>query len=95
MVICNICKEIVTNPICPMCMAKSIKAWLVQNNPKLANVIDSRLSIFDLSDDEEAVSCIKCGRPVNICMYCSSQEIYDWVKESNDELAVRNFPFKF
>jgi len=41
MVICNICKEIVTNPICPMCMAKSIKAWLVQNNPKLAKQISA------------------------------------------------------
>ncbi len=95
MVICNICKEVVTNPICPGCIAKSIKAWLIQNNPELAESINSRLDIFELCDDEEAVNCIKCGNQVNICMYCSTQEIYDWIKENGDEITIRNFPFKF
>lgn len=95
--LCAVCNESITNPICTRCMAKSLEAWLMQNNPGLIDLLKSRLNIFDGLEDEYTadVNCIKCNRPMNICIYCSVDEIYEWLKEIDDPITLQTFPFKF
>jgi len=95
--ICTECNEQITNPICPKCIASSVEAWLVKNNDNFVGIIKSRLGIFDSTKDDinSELRCIKCNGPIDICMYCSSNEIYDWIKESKDLISIKSFPFRF
>lgn len=94
--ICTECKEQIKNPICPKCVAKSIEAWLMQNNKELVEVVRSKLNVFDSLNDEinSEIRCIRCNSTIDICMHCSSNEIYNWVKEE-DCITAQTFPFKF
>lgn len=92
---CSICDEPITNPICPKCIAKSLRVWLMQNNPDLIEVVDDKLNMFmGLNSLDSDMHCIKCGGEMSICMYCFTETIYDDIKESNDAITIKTFPFK-
>ena len=78
---CVICNEIITNPICPDCLAERMQSWLAENNPKLAKDIRG----YHL---DGATKCIFCGKGMSICAHCFSRDIYDYLAENNLELAT-------
>jgi len=92
---CSICDEPITNPICPKCIARSLRIWLMHNNPGLIEIIDAKLNVFmGLNSLDSDVNCIKCGEEMSICMYCFIESIYADIKESNDVITIKTFPFK-
>lgn len=74
---CVICRDGITNPICPECLAKEMTGW----RPELRSIL--------LSPDrgEYTVKCMFCGKGMSICAHCYSHDIYDLVGEKYPELA--------
>ena len=96
MALCVLCNEPITNPICTKCIARSVEVWLMRNNPELIDIVESRLDLFESYENiDNNVKCIICNSTMNVCAYCASQEIYEWIKESNDKITLQTFPFKF
>ncbi|MBW2982455.1 hypothetical protein KY343_06255 [Candidatus Woesearchaeota archaeon] len=83
---CIICREGITNPICPECLAKEIKYW----RPEL----ETSLAMPETSTG--SVRCVFCGKGMNICAHCYSRDIYDLIKEEFPWLAeefIERFDF--
>ena len=52
---CVVCNEVITNPICPDCLAERMQAWLAETNPKLAKDIRG----YHLDGDTKCIFCNK------------------------------------
>ncbi len=68
---CIVCREGITNPICPECLAKEIGYW----RPEL------KTSLAMPAASAESVRCMFCGKGMTICAHCYSKDIYDLIKE--------------
>ncbi|MBW2963352.1 hypothetical protein KY306_01085 [Candidatus Woesearchaeota archaeon] len=78
---CVICNEVITNPICPDCLAERMQDWLMQTNPKLAKDIRGyRL--------DGKTKCLFCGKGMSICAHCFSMDIYEYLSDNSLELAT-------
>ena len=84
---CVVCNEIITNPICPDCLAEKMQYWLAENNPKLARNIKG----YHL---DGPTKCIFCGKGMSICAHCFSRDIYDYLEEKSQRLA-KEFAARF
>jgi len=83
--VCIVCREGITNPICPECLAKEAIYW----KPELEDTLTTPTS-------RGTVRCIFCGKGMDLCAHCYSMDIYDIIKEKYPELAeefIRNFDF--
>ena len=78
---CIDCGDVVTNPVCQQCTNKSVRQWLLEKNLPVYN-LDSRLATF------EEDSCIKCDGKLNICRYCHTKNILDWLKTTTNNKKV-------
>ena len=78
---CVICQEAITNPICPECLAKEIKTWLREKKPIWIN------SVTEPKDFGYGSKCIFCGRGMSICAHCYSYDFYEYLLETDPELA--------
>jgi len=79
--VCIECREGITNPICPDCLADSIKAWLRDKVPSLADeLVTPRF--------ETGVKCIKCGNKMGICAHCYVNDVYDYFWNLTPMLAT-------
>ena len=81
---CIHCNQVITNPVCPHCLEKSIVDWLSQNKPALRNNIKNIKKEFITGIEE--TNCILCGRLMNLCSYCYTAEVFDLLKEKAPEL---------
>ncbi|HLD34171.1 MAG TPA: hypothetical protein VJB66_05565 [Candidatus Nanoarchaeia archaeon] len=84
---CVVCDEMITNPICPDCLAKQMRSWVNETNPTLAERIDG----FNMSGD---VSCLFCGQGMSICAHCYSRDVYEQIALHDKKLA-REFMARF
>lgn len=73
--ICIECREGITNPICPACLAKEMQSWEDGINTEIPR------------EDSNGVKCLFCGRGFNICTHCYGKEVYSLVKERYPQLA--------
>ena len=83
---CIVCREGITNPICPGCLAKEIGYW----RPEL------KTSLATPAASAESVRCMFCGKGMSICAHCYSRDIYDLIKEEFPWLAeefIERFDF--
>src|SRR3989338_4690769 len=77
---CMECDDVITNPICSDCLAMEMRSLLEEHDPFLSYQIRG----FNW---ESGVPCIRCGQLMNVCAYCFSNDIFDFVQEQNQELA--------
>jgi hypothetical protein len=74
--ICIDCREGITNPICPECLAREMNYWKSDIG-----------TVTPMATANTGVKCLFCGRDFNICAHCYSRDIYDLIKEKHPELA--------
>ncbi|HLD33912.1 MAG TPA: hypothetical protein VJB66_04245 [Candidatus Nanoarchaeia archaeon] len=84
---CVVCDEIITNPICPDCLAPKMRSWVSESNQKLAKEIDG----FSMGGD---VNCLFCGEGMSICAHCFSRDVYEQIALHDKKLA-REFMARF
>ena len=72
---CINCREGITNPICPACLAKEIKNWRKDMN------------LASAPDMDYGVDCILCSRKMSICAHCYCKDVYFDLLEEQPELA--------
>lgn len=84
---CVVCEEVITNPICPDCLAKNMRAWLAEVRPALA----SEVTGFAMPGE---TTCIFCGQGMSICAHCFSHDIYEQLAEK-DAKTAREFMARF
>jgi hypothetical protein len=89
---CRECKDVITNPMCPGCVAKGVEQWALIWMPELI----PHLKIDD-SLNGTGTHCILCNRNMSQCAHCYSKEIYDLVVEAMPELQeeyLQHFNFE-
>lgn len=77
---CVECDEIITNPLCPQCLVQEMVVQIGEQDSCLAHTIYG----FDISGD---TTCISCHKPMGICVYCCSKDVYEYLREKNQLLA--------
>lgn len=81
--VCTICEEAVTNPICSECLAEQMRHWLKQRN-MTSEVVEDSLKIF--KGLPEISKCVLCGSNMTVCRHCFAKEVYDELKFTNPEM---------
>ncbi len=94
---CVLCKEYITNPLCPSCISEQVKDWLGEKKPELINELSQETEKMTLGKFNEN-ECIKCKGFMDICTYCHTEHILDWLKmkdmpQSEIEEFVKFFHF--
>ena len=77
---CVVCEEVITNPICPDCLARQMKSWLSEVEPELASSIDGGYVPGE-------TNCLFCGNDMGICAHCYSKDVYEQISLANKKLA--------
>ncbi|PIZ51794.1 hypothetical protein COY27_02365 [Candidatus Woesearchaeota archaeon CG_4_10_14_0_2_um_filter_33_13] len=85
---CIECDDIITNPICPQCLAKKMRLVVSEVNPEMAEKING----IDLDDGE--TTCILCKRNMSLCAHCFSKDIYEMLV-ANNYPATKEFLSRF
>jgi len=96
--ICEVCKEAVINPICPICIATEIEAWLTlypNLRKELHKLLEKYLERVN-NRKEEATSCIKCkNKRASICPYCFTEHVLSELKRLDvNHIILKEF-FEF
>ena len=73
---CLICNEVISNPICPECINKEIRDWLV----------DKEIDLISNTNEIGSTKCVICGKNIGICPSCYTSEIYDIIKKKYPSL---------
>ncbi len=81
---CTVCLQGITNPICPECLARQVKHWLREKNPKLNNMI---VDSFNYDEFITGTECMFCGKTMNLCAHCYSADIYEMLLEQAPNLT--------
>jgi len=83
---CRGCKQVITNPMCPGCIAKGVEQWALIWMPEIIPYLrfDNSLGI-----EGTGTRCALCLRDMSQCAHCYSREIYDLVVASIPELGDR------
>ncbi len=77
---CVHCDDVITNPLCPSCLAKRMVVTLNEHNSKLANAIIG----FKIDGD---TTCISCGERMGLCAHCFSRDMYEFLAEREPQIA--------
>ena len=86
---CIECDDVITHPLCTHCLAERMRIVLSASNKKLAQ------SIVGFSVPG-STTCLRCGEEMALCAHCFSKDIYEYIQESDPQLAkefVRHFDF--
>jgi len=84
---CIRCDNIISNPLCSICLAKRMVLSVSEQDPELAGLIDG----FRV---EGETICISCGDKTGLCANCFSRDIYEFLTEKNSA-AAKNFLGQF
>jgi hypothetical protein len=93
MEICQICKEPIWSFLCLDCLADQISGWL-------PGKVSSKFSKFNKDfirhfhyrfSGGSSLVCLNCKNPkiASVCMYCYMDEVMDWLRNVNSDLAAR------
>lgn len=74
---CIECRESITNPICPVCLAKEMKNW----KPSIRKYLTTP------EYNNNGVNCLICGKGMSICAHCFCRDVYDDLMEEEPEIA--------
>ncbi|MEW5896224.1 MAG: hypothetical protein AB1668_00900 [Nanoarchaeota archaeon] len=81
---CIECDEIITNPLCTVCLAERMAMAVGEHNKKLAKAIRG---FGPQEGTESGTRCISCGRGMNVCTHCFSKDTYEFLAEKNPAVA--------
>ncbi|MFH1649420.1 MAG: hypothetical protein ABIA93_02640 [Candidatus Woesearchaeota archaeon] len=74
---CNVCEEVITTPLCTVCLQEAVHEWLQWEAPGLLP------TFLDVSSEMQSTNgntkCIKCHDPMGVCPYCYTQRLHDWL----------------
>ena len=87
---CVECDEVITNPICSDCLAKTMQVMVAEYDQQLAK------EIVGFSMEEGVTTCIHCGKSMSLCAHCFSLDIYEFLQEKRPDIAeefVSRFDF--
>ncbi len=77
---CVECDDVITNPICPECLAERMRETVQEHNASLANKIRG-IAI------DGATKCLFCGKSMGLCAFCFSKDVYEFILEVEPALA--------
>ena len=84
---CVECSHIITNPLCPSCLAKNMKMIIGNTYPGLTTEIIS-------ANIEGNIRCTSCNQRTDLCTNCFSKDIYKYLIERNPA-AAKEFRNRF
>ena len=88
---CVVCRETVTNPVCPSCLSAEIGAWLEETKPELLERFNEASKEMDLVLFNEE-TCILCKQGMDVCTYCYTEHIFNWLmREKSGKKLMREF----
>ena len=73
---CIICDEVISNPICPACINKELRDWLM----------DIKLDLIESNSVTATTQCVICGNDMSICPSCYTSEIYEMLREKDPKI---------
>lgn len=85
--VCIVCDNIISNPLCNVCLAKRMALSVSEHDPVLAKLISG----FRI---EGSTKCISCGEKTGLCANCFSKDVYEFLSEKNSA-AARSFISQF
>ncbi len=71
---CMLCDKPIRLPLCFSCMGQEIKAWLMEKDPRLVDVIESN-NFFLKAYNRNTETCISCKKELNVCVGCYTYEV--------------------
>lgn len=84
---CVECDGVISNPICPSCLALKMRLWVGEVRADMAEDIDG----FELPGE---VQCLFCGKGMSICAHCFSKGIYEQLV-GKDRAVAQEFLSRF
>ena len=88
---CMLCKEPITNPLCPDCLTQAVEQWLGTVAPDRAEALKNAIAH---PDSDTGAKCIRCNKHFNLCTYCYSKEVFNWLRYGELQMQFMHiFPF--
>jgi ferredoxin len=91
---CVLCRETVTNPVCPECLAEEMAAWLGESRPDLVDGLRLKTKGMaqHLFDDNK---CVLCGKDLDVCSYCFTEHIFEWLLSLKEHALLKEYMVYF
>ena len=95
---CEVCRDVITQPVCPECLEKEMVEWLIYKkgkNIELINFIKKTTKSFEAYGYIDT-KCIICGEKMRVCAHCYCKEIFDYINGRYPELEeefITHFDF--
>jgi ferredoxin len=84
---CDVCKEVITQPLCAVCLERQIASWLQERVPALPEVVLELEDLgLDLGFSHGLTTCIKCNRCMSVCSFCYIEHVKSWLETRFPEL---------
>ena len=80
---CVECGDVITNPVCPDCLAAQMQVMVGERDSLLAREIKG-------SFIPGGSLCAHCGQEMGLCAHCFSKDVYQFILE-NDPMLAREF----
>ncbi|MBS3079118.1 hypothetical protein J4218_03280 [Candidatus Pacearchaeota archaeon] len=95
-ILCDVCSEAVSNPICPSCLTNEIEAWATLYPDLIKNLIPRLRQYLNQADDRivfEATLCLKCNETRGIvCPYCFTEFVFNELKRMKvNKIILKEF----
>ncbi|HHE36856.1 MAG TPA: hypothetical protein ENL16_03525 [Candidatus Woesearchaeota archaeon] len=97
---CEVCEEVITQPVCPACLEREMIEWLVQKekDEDKAGLIDfiKKTTISLRGHGYAQTKCVICGKNMRVCAHCYCKEILDYINKEYPELEeefITHFDF--
>ncbi len=94
---CLVCGDVISNPICPGCLAEELEDLLGREHPEAQMVVKEARKAIGTSG-AELTTCIICGREMNVCPVCFMEEMRDIVSNTDPitgELITERFGYGY
>ena len=95
---CEVCEEVITQPVCHKCLEREMIEWLIHkkgNKADLISFIKQTTMSFAVYDYIQT-KCVICGKKMRVCAHCYCKEISDYISKKYPELEeefIAHFDF--
>lgn len=79
---CEVCDDVITQPLCARCLEQQVATWLWEQMPEESNLFTTLSNLRDeLCTLGGVTDCIKCGMAMSVCSFCYTEHVHRWVKK--------------